>query len=154
MTSKSKFVGLALAAMLLAAPGARAQAMAEGASSSCLPRGFFEKDFTWYAAPARVGVREKMADVLLAERAEDGVADGVHERVGVRMAVEAFGVGNLHAAEDEFAPRDELMNIVANANVNHAVSLGEAERGRKLICCPATSPRQRPVRLRCDGRRI
>ena len=55
MTSKSKFVGLALAAMLLAAPGARAQAMAEGASSSCLPRGFF-------AGPAAYKSVEQLPD--------------------------------------------------------------------------------------------
>jgi hypothetical protein len=39
------------------------------------------------------------------------------------MAVEPFRVRNFHAAEDEFAPRDQLMNIVANANVNHPRSL-------------------------------
>lgn len=55
MTSKSKLVGLALAAMLLAAPGARAQAMAEGASSSCLPRGFF-------AGPAAYKSVEQLPD--------------------------------------------------------------------------------------------
>lgn len=55
MTSKSKFVGLALAAMLLAAPGARAQAMAEGTSSSCLPRGFF-------AGPAAYKSVEQLPD--------------------------------------------------------------------------------------------
>ena len=60
-----------------------------------------------------------MADILLAERAEDGVADGVHQRVGVRMAVEALSVRNLHAAEDELAPGDQLMNVIADANVNH-----------------------------------
>ena len=61
-----------------------------------------------------------MADVLLAQRAEHGVADGVHQRVRVRMAVEAFRVRNLHAAEDELAPGDQLMNVIADANVNHA----------------------------------
>ena len=49
-----------------------------------------QKNLARRAFPARVGVREKMADVRLAERAEERVADGVHQRVGVRMAVEAF----------------------------------------------------------------
>ena len=66
-----------------------------------------QKNLARRVLPARVGVREKVADVLLAERAEDGVANRVHERVGVRMAVEAFRVRNLHAAEDELAPGDQ-----------------------------------------------
>src|SRR5271163_498101 len=70
--------------------------------------------------PARVGVREKMADVRFAKRAEERVADGVHERVGVRMAVETPRVRDLDAAEDEFASRDQRVNVVADANVNHA----------------------------------
>jgi hypothetical protein len=61
-----------------------------------------------------------MADVRLAERAEERVADGVHERVGVRMAVEALRVRNLDAAEDKLAPGDQLMNVITDANVNHA----------------------------------
>jgi hypothetical protein len=36
------------------------------------------------------------------------------------MAVQAFGVRDLDAAEDEFASRDQLMNVIADANVNHA----------------------------------
>ena len=60
-----------------------------------------------------------MADVRLAERAEDGVANRVHERVRVRMAVQALGVRDLDAAEDEFASRDQRVNVIANANVNH-----------------------------------
>ena len=59
-------------------------------------------------------------NAVLAERAEDGVANRVQERVGVRMAVEALGVRNLDAAEDELAPRDQLMNVIADANMNHA----------------------------------
>jgi hypothetical protein len=42
-------------------------------------------------------------------------------------------VGNFDAAENQFASRDELMNIVSDADVNHARRLGEAEQGRKDI---------------------
>jgi len=63
---------------------------------------------------------KKVADVLLANRAQHCVADGVHQRVGVRMAVEAARMRNLHAAEDELAPGDQLMNVITDANVNHA----------------------------------
>ena len=60
-----------------------------------------------------------MADVRLAQCAEECVANGVHQRVGIRMAVQALGVGDLDAAEDEFASRDQRVNVVADANVNH-----------------------------------
>jgi hypothetical protein len=36
------------------------------------------------------------------------------------MAIEAFRVREFHAAEDEPAPGDQLMNVIADANVNHA----------------------------------
>jgi hypothetical protein len=36
------------------------------------------------------------------------------------MAVEALRVWNLDAAEDKLAPGDQLMNVIADANVNHA----------------------------------
>ena len=61
-----------------------------------------------------------MADIRLAQGAKDRVTNGVHERVGIRVAVQAFGVRNLDTAENEFAPRDQRVNVVADANVNHA----------------------------------
>ena len=64
-----------------------------------------------------------MADVLLAQRAENGVADRVHQRIRVRMAVQPFRVWNLHAAQDELASRDQLMNVVTDAHVNHEPKL-------------------------------
>ena len=85
-----------------------------------LLRRFLQKNFARRIFPARVGVREKVADVRFAKRAEKRVANCVHERIRVRMAVETFGMGNLNAAEDEFASRDQRVNVIANANVNHA----------------------------------
>jgi hypothetical protein len=85
--------------------------------------GFFQEHLAGRAFPARVGVREKVADVRLAERAQERVANRVHERVRVRMAVQAPGVRNLDAAQDELASRDQLMNVVTDANVNHDVSM-------------------------------
>ena len=35
------------------------------------------------------------------------------------MGVQTFGVWNLDAAEDEFASRDQRMNVVTNAYMNH-----------------------------------
>ena len=82
--------------------------------------GFLQKNIAGNIFPAWVGVGKKVADVRLAQRAEKRVANRVHERVGVRMAVEALAVRNLDAAEDELAPGDQLMNVITDANVNHA----------------------------------
>jgi len=57
----------------------------------------------------------------------------VHERVRVRMAVETFRVRNFHAAEHEFAPGDELMNVITNANMNHGQMLERAPPPTKIF---------------------
>ena len=67
-----------------------------------------------------VCVGEKMADVRFAQRAQDGIADGVHQGIGVRMAVQALRVRDINAAQNQFASRDQRMDVIANANVNHA----------------------------------
>ena len=84
-----------------------------------LARGFVQKDLAGRALPARVGVGEESADVALADGAEDGVANGMHEGVGVGVAVEALRVGNVDAAENQLAALDQGMNIVTDTNVNH-----------------------------------
>ncbi|GDY19955.1 hypothetical protein LBMAG56_13000 [Verrucomicrobiota bacterium] len=43
----------------------------------------------------------------------------MHEGVGVRVAVEALGMGNGDAAEDKGASGDQLMYIVTNSYMNH-----------------------------------
>jgi len=61
---------------------------------------------------------------MSARRARPGARrNRVHERVRVRMAVQALGVWNLNAAQDELASRDQLMNVVTDANVNHVSPL-------------------------------
>ena len=67
------------------------------------------------AADGFVGIREMKADVALADRAEHGVGDGVAEHVGIRMAIEAVCVRDIHAAEDELAALDEAVNVVTDA---------------------------------------
>jgi len=61
---------------------------------------------------------KKVADVRLAERAEERVANRVHERVPRPNGRPGLCVRNLDAAEDELASRDQLMNVITNANVN------------------------------------
>ncbi len=59
------------------------------------------------------------------------------------MAVEAFRVRNLHAAEDELAPGDQLMNVIADANVNHAPTVKLFRATKKEISIEkSNSPRQ------------
>jgi hypothetical protein len=99
--------------------------------------GCFQKDFARHVFPTRVGVREKMANVFLAQRAQHGVADGVHEGVGVGMAVETFRVGNFHAAEKKFPASDQLVNVVSDAYMNHAHSLAAARTIAKQFHAPA-----------------
>ncbi len=72
-----------------------------------------------------------MSDVRLAQRAQDGIADGVHEGIRIRMAVQALAVRDFHAAQDELASGDQLMNIVANANVNHGGTIKNFQPGPK-----------------------
>ena len=50
------------------------------------------------ALPSRVAGREVVADVALADGAEQGVGQGVQAGVGVRMADEPGVVRNLHPA--------------------------------------------------------
>ena len=115
--------------------GAKRVTTIEGlsAAASHLLCRFLKKNPARHALPARIGVREKMADVLLADRPEHGIADGVHERVGIRMAVQALRVRNLDAAQDELAPGDQLMNVIANANMNHALMLERPPPATKII---------------------
>jgi hypothetical protein len=49
------------------------------------------------------------------------------------MTVQTFGVRNLHAAKDEFASRDQRVNVIANANVNHVriIEIPRAESEEK-----------------------
>jgi hypothetical protein len=84
-----------------------------------LPGGFLQKEFAGRAAPARVGIGEKVPDVAFPQRAQDGVADGVHERVGIGMPVQALAVGDFHPAQDQLASLRQRMHIVTNSSMNH-----------------------------------
>jgi hypothetical protein len=55
------------------------------------------------------------------------------------MAVQALGVRNLDAAQDELASRDQLMNVVTDANVNHVqtVRILRAQKKKFRLAYPA-----------------
>jgi hypothetical protein len=47
------------------------------------------------------------------------------------MAVESFGVRNLDAAEDELASRDQRVDVVTDANVNHGETISAKKNPTK-----------------------
>jgi hypothetical protein len=55
------------------------------------------------------------------------------------MAVEALCVRYLHAAEDEFAPRNQLMNVIADAHMNHERNIAGALKPERFLCKPSVS---------------
>ena len=71
------------------------------------------------AAPARIGVREVAAEVTEREGAQERLADGVREHVGVGVAVEADLGRQRHPAEHERAAPHQRMQIEAEAHPGH-----------------------------------
>jgi hypothetical protein len=67
------------------------------------------------------------------------------------MAVKTFRVRNFHAAENELAPGNQLMNVIANANMNHARRIKFKRKKAKKInngASPFSSPR---VAIICEA---
>lgn len=89
--------------------------------------------------PAGVGILEEVADIGLAESAQDGIAEGMEEDVGVGMAGESPGVGNVNATKYQLAAFGERVNVVTNADMDH---------GRRL---PAGPDRREEGDVRIDG---
>lgn len=67
------------------------------------------------AEELRGGVGEMAADVTQGGCAEQGVANGMYEDVGVTVAEKAVGVGYGDTAEREGAIGDKAVDIVAKA---------------------------------------
>ncbi len=61
-----------------------------------------------------------MADIRLPQRAEHGIANRVHQGIGIGMALQTLGMGDFHPAQYEFPSLDQGMHIIADANMNHA----------------------------------
>jgi len=79
-------------------------------------------------------VWKELADVSLPKRSQQGVADGVHERVGVGVSLETEAMGNLHAAEDQLASRRQRMDVITDSNMNHWRTIGAGGLATKPIC--------------------
>lgn len=94
-----------------------------------LPGGFLEEDAAGDILPAGIGVFEEMADIIFTQGAEDGIADGMQEGIGIRVSIEASEVGNFNAAEDQFPAFDEGMDIVSDADADHGRRVAGAGTG-------------------------
>ena len=92
-----------------------------------------QKDGARRAAPAGIGVRKEMADVGLSQRPQDGVANRVHQHVGIGVAFQTLAVRDFHAAKDELAPLDQGVNVVTNSNMNHPATIGEDWPNQSLV---------------------
>ena len=77
-----------------------------------------------------------MAYVACANSAENGIAEGVHQHVGIGMAFQAFGMRDIHAAKDEFAPFDQGVNVVAYPYANHRAILEGQLGATKIFVTP------------------
>ena len=100
------------------------RALARFREAGCL----VEKEPAGGAAPAGIGVGEKVADVRLSQRPQDRIANRMHQHVGIGVSLQSFAVRDLHAAQDQPAPLDQGVNVVTNANMNHAPTIGQGQR--------------------------
>ena len=75
-----------------------------------------------------IGVGEELADVARAQRAEDGVGEGMGEDVSVGVPEKARGMLDVDAAQDELASLDEAVHVMAMADTQHQSSPPQAAR--------------------------
>jgi 2-isopropylmalate synthase len=75
-------------------------------------------------------------------RAEQRIGDGVQQGVGVRMAEQAFAVGNFHPAQHQLAPLHQCVNVpaFADSDVCHGFSFcARSRRAVSTACASAKS---------------
>ena len=71
--------------------------------------GGLQKNGAVGALVIRIGVGEKRADIAQARSTQNGIGDGVQQRVGVAVAVKAQRMFDFDAAENEFAAFHQAM---------------------------------------------
>ena len=75
-----------------------------------------EEDLAVDAGILAGGVGEVIADVAQSGGAEQGVADGVNEYVGVAMAKQSEGVVDVHTADPQFTVGGEGVDVVSESD--------------------------------------
>ena len=88
-----------------------------------LARGFFEKNFTGSAAPTRISVWKKLANIAFSNCTQNRVANGMHQHIRIGMSVQTFAVRNFHAAQNKASSFDERVNIITDSNVSHCAKI-------------------------------
>src|SRR4029453_1768187 len=88
-----------------------------------LARGLLQEDPARCILPSWIGISEEVTDIGLSQGTEDCITNGMHERVSVRMPGQSPGVRDLHSAENQFAPINQRVDVVANADVDHVARL-------------------------------
>jgi hypothetical protein len=81
--------------------------------------GFFEKNAAGCAPPAWVSVGKIMSNIGFAQGSQDGIANGVHQDIGIGVAVEALGMGNFHATQDKASAFNQGVDVITDADMNH-----------------------------------
>lgn len=74
-----------------------------------------QKTIRGRAFPLRIAWREMLPDIACADRAKNGVGQGVKPHIGVRMAFEPDGMRYLHPAEPDMIAIAEAVNIEARS---------------------------------------
>jgi len=82
-----------------------------------------------------------MTNINLAQRTENRVANGMHQRVSVRMPIQSARVRDLHATENQLSTLSKRVDIVSRANVNHGRSLSSSAILTKYFVLVLVSPK-------------
>ncbi len=72
------------------------------------------------AAPAFVRGRKMLADIALADGAQDGIGQRVQAGIGIGMAFQRMIVRDLHAAEPDMIARHEAVDVIARSGARFA----------------------------------
>mgnify|MGYP007094620077 CR=1 FL=1 len=106
--------------------------------------------------PARRAIAGKDADADIVDphplvgfaAAGQRVDHGMHQHVGVRMTEQAALVRNIDAADDQFAPFDQRVDVAALSDADHAcrpwrMSSASARSSCSAAACPTSRTRLR-----------
>src|SRR5436190_22012412 len=81
---------------------------------------FLEKSAAGLPSPPGVRIRKKLSNNALAQGPQQRIADGMPQGIGVGMAVQTLGMGNIDAAQNELAACNQRMHVVTNPNTDHS----------------------------------
>jgi len=95
------------------------------------PGRFMQKHAARRASPTGVRIWEKMADICFPQSTQDGIANGVHQDIGIRMPLQSLSVWNFYPSQNEFTAFRKRMNVVANPYVNHWQTIKGGLEGSK-----------------------